>query len=370
MMRGMELADGRRSKSAFIAALDVEALLQVEEDAARFERCIAEARLRAPSEEEGFFGPDSMLWRVFGELAVNLGGFRAVAMQIALPEVAASGIHNQRFREGFLLRSLRSFGTVSDMAFGSVGVAVRAARQLHALHAMVRGTLPAEASERRAGERYRANDTASLLWVLATLYESSVFAHGCFVGPLDAAERARYWDDFRLLGLIHGIPLSDIPETVAGFERYWERMQAEGGVEAGPAARALMREVAQSTPGRTLLGRLDSPLSWLDDAWLAGTLPPEWAERLEIRSTRAQKRVFIAACAASRAALRVTPLPLRRSPAFHQGVVRIANARGERPPRAARLVDRVNARVPLPFSLRSVRVPESETRDVVSELFG
>src|SRR5262245_856334 len=360
----------RRSRSSFLVGLDAEALGQVERDARVFEACIDEARERAAGDVEGFFGPGSMLWRMFGELAVNLGGFRAVAMQIVHPAVAASGLHNSRFREGFLLRSLRSFGTVSEMAFGSVEVAVRASRRLHVLHAMVRGTLPAEASPRRAGEPYRANDPPALFWVLATLYESSVFAHRLFVGPLDPADLDRYWDEMRLLGLLHGIPLSEIPETVSDFDSYWHRMQAGDELEAGPVARELMRAVADSTPGRTLVGRSRTPLSWLDDAWLAGTLPPEWAERLGISATAAQRRTFDSLCAASRAALRVTPIQLRRSPAYHQGVLRIARARGTPPPFAARLVDRVNARVTLPFSLQPAAQLQTDARDVLTELFG
>ena len=201
-----------RSRSAFFAALDAEAVAQVERDAAVFEACVDAARARAAGEAEGFFGPTSMLWR--------------------------------------------------------------------------------------------------------------------------------------------------------------QEMQTGGELEPATAARELMRSVVDSTPGRTLLRRSGTPLSWLDDAWLAGTVPPDWAVPLEIQSTPAQQRSFEKFCLASRTALPIVPLQLRRSPAYHQALLRIARARGARPTRTAVLVDRLNARVTLPFSLRPVAKLQEEARDVHAELFG
>ncbi len=360
----------RRSGSVFLGSIDVAALEQVMADADTFEACVAQAMARAPGAPEGFFGPGSMVWRMFGELAVNLGGFRAVAMQIVHPAVAASGVANQRFREGFLLRSLRSFATVSEIAFGSVDVAIAASRRLHVMHSMVRGTYSEAASARRAGEPYRANDPRSLLWVLVTLYEASVFSHECFVGPVSGAERARYWEEFRLLGLLHGVPPDVLPGTVADFEGYWREMHDSGELEAAPAAVELMRQVAAETPGRALLRLPGTPLGWVDDAWLGGTMAPEWARRLGIECSVAQRRGFERFCRGCRAVVANTPVSARRSPAFHQATLRVAEARGERASVAARLVDRVSARYSLPFDLKKTAVLIGDMHQVHQDLFG
>jgi uncharacterized protein (DUF2236 family) len=160
-----------------------------------------------------------------------------------------------------------------------------------------------------------------------------------------------------------------MPGSLPEFESYWEDTLATE-LETGAAARELMSQVAASTPGRTLTRGARSPLSWLDDAWLAGTIPEDWAERLGLHFTTRHRQFFDAACAVSRAVLSVTPMPLRLSPAHHQGTLRVAVSRNVTPPMSSRLVDRIAARVALPFSLRPVAPLAGDSTTVHYDLFG
>ncbi|NIR38143.1 MAG: DUF2236 domain-containing protein, partial [Actinobacteria bacterium] len=49
--------------------------------------------------DPGLFGPDSVSWRVIGDVAAFLGGIRALLVQAAHPEVVAGVSDHSRYQE-------------------------------------------------------------------------------------------------------------------------------------------------------------------------------------------------------------------------------------------------------------------------------
>src|SRR5262249_27247211 len=152
---------------------------------------VESARAFAPSDAEGFFGPGSALWQVFGNPLVSAGAIRAVALQIAHPAIAAAGIQHSEVRQHFIGRAWRTYAPLSQLVVRDVSTACAASERIHVVHTMVRGTIPPEASPARADSPYRANDPWLLMWVLATMYEASVFATDRLIGPMPLTERTR-----------------------------------------------------------------------------------------------------------------------------------------------------------------------------------
>jgi uncharacterized protein (DUF2236 family) len=136
----------------------------------------------------GFFSPDSVLWRVSREPALLLAGMRALLLQIAHPKIAQAVADHSRYREDPLGRSIRTFTAVYSLVFGPRDEAIAAAMRVWAVHNLVRGqvTDPLPPGMTPA---YAADDPDLLLWVAATLLDSSVVAYELFVGPLSTAEK-------------------------------------------------------------------------------------------------------------------------------------------------------------------------------------
>src|SRR5690349_9256983 len=140
-----------------------------------------------PRPEFGVFGPDSVTWRVDREIVVLLGsGTRALLMQVAHPKVAAAVVDHSRYRSDPLGRLRDTLDAIYGFAFADSARANQIIEHIHALHLRVRGHTP-------DGAPYSALDPHLLLWVYATLIDSSLLAYDTFVGPLTPAERDAYY---------------------------------------------------------------------------------------------------------------------------------------------------------------------------------
>src|SRR5436190_14118997 len=111
-----------------------------------------------------------MIWRVNGEWALLLGGGRALILQVAHPLVAAGVAQHSGYREDPWGRLYRTLDVTTRIVFGDAATSRAAARELRAVHARVRG---------RADDAtpYDARDPDLLLWVWATLVDTSLLVY-------------------------------------------------------------------------------------------------------------------------------------------------------------------------------------------------
>jgi len=178
----------------------------------------------------GFYGPDTMMWRINRE-AVLLGcGPAALLLQIAHPSVARGVAEHSNFESDPFRRLHGTINTTMALVFGDGEAAERAVRRLNRVHRGIRGEDPT----------YRAMDPALLLWVQATLIVTSVAAYQRWVGPLTTAEKEQFWQEARRVGVRLGIGLDFSPADWPALEAYWNRMLApDGPIQVGEPARSL-----------------------------------------------------------------------------------------------------------------------------------
>jgi len=239
------------------------------------------------------------MWHVGRESAVLLAGPAAVLLQLAHPAVVAGVDRHSRFKSDPIGRFRRTFRIVDGIIFGEVDEAVAAAAEAHRIHAFVRGRVGEDAGPFRAEDRYRANRPDLLLWVHATLVQQSLAAYQCFVGPLRAIERERYYAETKRLGELFGIPHSVIPETLTAFEDYFET-QVATTLAVGRGGDRLRRALFGGMPATWPI----APMSFL---LAGGLLPPRVRELFELPWNGAMQLAFRQLARVSRRTVRFLP---------------------------------------------------------------
>jgi len=255
------------------------------------------------------FGPGSLTWRINGESVLLLGGGRALILQVAHPGVAAGVARFSNYRAEPWKRLYRTLDTTLAIVFGDREASVAASARLRRLHERVTGT-----DDR--GEPYRALDPELLLWVHATLIDTSLTIYERYVKRLSAAELDRYYEEMKTLGDAYWIPREAMPADYAAFRSYWDSMLA-GGLRITDTT----HDVADAVLRPELM-----PLAWpaveLVRLVTVGTLPPEVRTQLELPWSANRERALAASQTAVRRLLPVLPALVRRFPKARAGVLR------------------------------------------------
>ncbi len=244
--------------------------------------------------EPGLYPEGSITRTVNRENVLLLGGGRALLMQLAHPKVAAGVDEHSDFRVRPIRRLRRTIRMTMAIVFGDRKTALAAARAVNRVHARV------------TGDGYRALDPDLLLWVHATLVDSALVTYETFVRRLRAKEREEFFQESKLLGELLAIPRQHFPATHRDFERYVERMLADGTVTVDTTARELSRQVLRPRL-RLLPGTAMVPFEMIT----AGLLPPTLREQYGLAWGPAQRRAYRLAVKAVPRIVALTPPVLR-----------------------------------------------------------
>lgn len=229
---------------------------------ARFERLRAE--LRDP--RAGLFGPDSEVWKVNKEAVSFLGAGRAALLQLAHPWVATGIAQHSKTLDDPIGRFQRTFFHVFRMVYGDLETAIRSARAVHAIHERVNGKLA-------DGSAYRANEPHALLWVHATLWDTSVLCYETVIRPLSADEKQRYYTETRRFAGLFGIQDELLPPDWEAFRGYVQGMLDGDTLVVTPPAAEIGRQLFRPlVPGTGPLLRRYGELTaqWLPERLAAG----------------------------------------------------------------------------------------------------
>jgi uncharacterized protein (DUF2236 family) len=246
----------------------------------------------------GFYGPDSMMWRINREAVLLGAGPAALLLQVAHPLIAEGVAHHSSFESDPWQRLHGTIRTTMDLVFGDGRAAERAVKRLNSVHAGVRGP------------GYRAMDPQLLLWVQATLIVTSVAAYQRWVGPLSANELEQFWQEARAVGTRLGIPLAQSPATWPALESYWAAMLAvDGPIHATHTAKRLSRLIV-----RPPFPLVPGPL--VDLAALPGMalLPPRLRDEFGITWSARKAALASVLSSAVRAWTAIVPKGLRSMP--------------------------------------------------------
>jgi len=189
-----------------------------------------------------------MMRRVHSERALALSGQRALLMQAAHP-VAVIGLlaHTASLEEPYD-RLARTAETMNTIAFGSKADADRITRRVRAMHRRVSGALEEAVGPYPAGTPYRADDPDLLLWVLFSLWDSSLVVYRKYVRPMSREEEASYWEDYKLVGRLFGLQPRDMPAALAELDAYRARMLDGDELLVTDWARSRARQIVLSPP--------------------------------------------------------------------------------------------------------------------------
>jgi uncharacterized protein (DUF2236 family) len=272
------------------------------------------------SPNEGYFGPDSVVWKIDRHLAVLLGsGSRALLLQVAHPSIAAAVAEHSRYRSDPIGRLRHTLEAIYAFAFADLEHATRMVHAINRRHARVVGATP-------DGAPYAALDPHLLLWVYATLIDSSLLAYETFVGPLSEAERETAYVEFQQAAHVWGIPREIFPPDLGGLRAWMDELIASGEVRVMPQGRHA-GQIILKPPVWWLPGWVMAPLEWVA-VWL---LPPTIRDGFGYGWGPRRER-FMRVCAAlSRRVVPRLPALVRDLP-----VARAADRRVERHPARVR----------------------------------
>jgi uncharacterized protein (DUF2236 family) len=252
--------------------------------------------------DAGLFGPGSLTWRVNREGVLLLGGGRALLLQVAHPLVAAGVAQHSSYREDPWGRLLRTLDTVTTIVFGTTEQSREAAERLHRVHSRVTGTAD-------DGTPYEANDPELLMWVHATLVDTSLLVYTNYVGELTRAERERYYEEQKRLGEAFGIPLERQPDDFAAFNRYFDEVVQGGTLQMTDS----LRDVAAATLRPRLPFVARPAIEYVN--LVTAALMPDWLrEELGLPWGRNRARMHAAQRAVIRRLVPLLPGLLREFP--------------------------------------------------------
>jgi uncharacterized protein (DUF2236 family) len=257
----------------------------------------------------GLFGPGTMTWKINREGVLLLGGGRALILQVAHPLVAAGVAEFSNYREDPWGRLYRTLDTTTAIVFGDSETSAEASARLERMHSRVRGTTNEPGGRFPAGTPYEANDPELLMWVHATLVDTSLLVYDRYVARLSIEQRRRYYEEQKLLGEAFGVPIERQPATYADFNDYVEDMLSGDSI----AATAALRDVVDATlnPSMPFVAR---PLVEAIKLATAGMLPPRLRADLGLAWGPNRERLFGASRVMLRGALPLLPRLLREFP--------------------------------------------------------
>lgn len=309
------------------------------------EALIEEVRAAVPRPEVGLFGPGSATWRITRESVVFLGAGRAALLQLAHPYVAHAIEQHSATMSDPIGRFNRTFQAVYGMIFGDLDTAVAAARRVRGVHDHVHGPIDEDAGRFPRGHRYHANAPDALMWVHATLMDTSVMAYEMGLGPLPAAEKAAYYEELKRMGALFGISGEVMPASWGDFEAYMARVTSSDELAVGRPAREVARFLF--SPGNRAM---KPAMEWYR-LLTAGMLPPRIREGYGFAFGPREQAQYEASVASIRKTWPRIPERLRRRPEYVEALSRLEGK--PRPDWLGRSMEKALLRAVRPGALRA-----------------
>ena len=157
--------------------------------------------------DPGYFGPNSMMWKINKEITVLFGGARALLMHASHPLIAAGARQTSFYQRDPWKRLIRTLSLQNSVTFGTKEEADDSATRINKLHEVIKG------EDHVTGRIYDALDHEQLLWVHACLQLSSIFFYEKTVKKLTDDEKNLYHKENMLSADLVLINTSKMPKT-------------------------------------------------------------------------------------------------------------------------------------------------------------
>lgn len=211
--------------------------------------------------DPGYFGPDSVSWRVHHDPASIVGGIRALALQSLHPEVMLGFDQVTDARDDPWGRLSRTGKYVNQITYGTVAEADAASERVRRVHHSLGLDRP-----------------EWLLWVHCGAVDSWLEGHRRSGAPMTDEEADRYVEEQVVAARLVGCAEGDAPRTVEELHGYLRDVRPQ--LSGTPAARDAVRSL--------LWPPMEPRIAWLTPARPAWTtfvltgfgLLPRWARRM------------------------------------------------------------------------------------------
>jgi uncharacterized protein (DUF2236 family) len=181
--------------------------------------------------DAGWFGPDSVAWRVHADLGTLVGGLRALLYQTLHPLAMAGVADHSDYRTDPWGRLHRTAEFVAATTYGTSAEAGAAVARVQRVHAHVRGTAP-------DGRPYTADDPALLAWVHATEVDSFLAAYRRYGAGLTDTEADQYVAEMAMVAIAFGA--DPVPTSVAELAAVLDGYELHATRQARDATRFLL----------------------------------------------------------------------------------------------------------------------------------
>ncbi|HEU0317416.1 MAG TPA: oxygenase MpaB family protein, partial [Solirubrobacteraceae bacterium] len=185
-------------------------------------------------EDYGFFGPDSVTWRVWRyPTSLTVGFQRAVVIEELDPALIAAVDKTNAVRSRPRTRYDRTLRYFAMVAFGDSRSTSKAADILVKVHSQAVGIEPL------SGNPYDANDPHSQLWIHLTAWHSILYAYERYgPGKLSREDEDRYWAECAVAAELQTCDPADVPRTREGIREYFAYMRPR--LAGSEAAQSMM----------------------------------------------------------------------------------------------------------------------------------
>jgi uncharacterized protein (DUF2236 family) len=238
-----------------------------------------------PHEDYGFFGPDSVTWKVWSyPTSLTVGFQRAVVIEELDPALVAAVDKTQGIYARPRTRYDRTLRYFAMVAFADSRSTSQAADVLVKVHSKAVGTDPV------TGRRYDANDPDSQLWIQLTGWHSILKAYEMYgPGRLSEAEERQYWAECAVAAELQTCSPDDVPRTREELRAYYEQMKPQL-IGSGIAQKA-MHHLLDASVMLPQMPRVFAPVNWIASRTLrAATIAtmPRWMREMGgIKQSRA-----------------------------------------------------------------------------------
>ena len=181
--------------------------------------------------DPGYFGPQSMMWKVNKEITVLFGGARALLMHAAHPLIAAGARQTSFYQRDPWKRLIRTLSLQNSVTFGNKQEAKESAHRINKLHEVING------NDEVTGGYYDALDHEQLLWVHACLQISSIYFYEMTVKKLSDDEKNQYHLENMKAAELVLVDIEKMPDTHKGLKNWViSKSQEEGYLVATDVA--------------------------------------------------------------------------------------------------------------------------------------
>ncbi|OBG14715.1 hypothetical protein A5765_10470 [Mycolicibacterium celeriflavum] len=163
-------------------------------------------------------GPQSLVWRYFGDNRMYLIGPRPAVLQNMLAELGQGVLDHSVFFDDTAARVKRSLPPIFNTVYGSDDD--HPGSQVRDFHTEIKGDMP-------DGKRYHALDPDTYFWAHATFVDQVLYFSDTFVKRLSREEKEQIYLESKTWYRRYGVSDRPMPATYYEFERYWDRMLDE-----------------------------------------------------------------------------------------------------------------------------------------------